>query len=136
MTSNKIRPGANYCMGNSINVTTEGQSVFYPDSLNVGTAPAGSTGLAKTISDSDFNYATGKRGALLRSFWMGLGANAGVEIRSHDGTVLYFSFAGAAFGPTSLVFGPEGVALPDGFRIDILGSPSVLIDFVLTYEII
>ena len=136
MTSNKIRPGALYAMGNNINVTTEGQAMFYPDSLHTGTAPAGSTGLAKDIADSDFNYTAGKRGALLRSFWMGLGANAGVEIRSHDGTVLYFSFAGAAFGPTSLVFGPEGVALPDGFRIDILGSPGVLIDFIVTYEII
>ena len=135
MTSFKLRPGASFAMGNNINTVSETQVMFYPDSQNVGTPPANSSGLAKSIADSDFNYAAGVRSARLISFWCGLGSGAGFEIRSHDGSVLYFSFAAAAFGPTSLIFGPDGVILPDGFRIDVLGGATTA-DFLITYEVV
>ena len=45
MTSFKLRPGASFAMGNNINTVSETQVMFYPDSQNVGTAPAKSSGL-------------------------------------------------------------------------------------------
>ena len=133
MTVEKIRRGAFSCFGNDINTGTEGQSVFYPTPDNAGTQPANSNGLAKASTDSVFDV--GDRDALLRTFWMDVGAGGVIAIESHDGSKKYMEFPAAAFGLTCVNFGPEGALLEGGFRINITGA-SPTVDFIITYEIV
>lgn len=138
MTANKLRPGAQHLMGNDIDTTAEAQAFFYPDPLSGGTAPANSFGLAKAIGDSVFNHPAGTRSAIVYSFWCGLASAAGAsfQIKSHDGTVLYLEIAAATFVPTQVNFGEEGILLEDGFRVDVVGSPAALADFMISYEVV
>lgn len=133
MTKAKIRRGAFSCFGNDINTTTEGQADFYPTPDNTGTQPANSNGLCKSSADSVF--AAGDRDALLRTFWADVGSGSIISIQTFDGTDTIFELPAAAFGLTCINFGPEGVLIEGGFRINITGATPPN-DWLLTYEVV
>jgi hypothetical protein len=133
-TWNTNRPGHQVMATATMNVSG-GAITLYPDPDAGGSAQSSGTKYNASTTAGDSPFAAGDREAVIMAVSVVAEATGRfIVLQTHAGTVISAFRAGSGGNGASYEFGPEGLRVPDGFRV-VTDGASTSMSFVVSYDV-